>query len=128
MSSSSMTVGMLSGLTGSEAEAPVRAKSETTSTTSTTSTRSTTSALVAPVSAELKFASVNWDREQRRRNVDPRRAVDVPLTAQDKFHAVPWDPADQVIPTPVFTEDDVKSAEARAAELSVEHFFKKAHW
>jgi hypothetical protein len=80
------------------------------------------------MSAELRFASVNWDREKRKRSVDPRRTVDMPLTAQDKFRAVPWDPADQQLPDPVFTEEDVATASQRSEELSVSNFFNKAHW
>jgi hypothetical protein len=116
---------MLSGLTGDGNKAAPRAKSETTSTISTTSA---TSIARESMSAELRFASVNWDRERRKPVVDPRRSVDVPLTAQDKFRAVPWDPAEQVLPDPVFTEEDMASAEQRSEQLSVNNFFKKINW
>lgn len=125
---------MLAGLTGdSPPPQSSAAKASSTGTTSTTS-GSTSASSATSVSAELRFASVNWERKKRAPNTNPRRSVDMPLTAEDRFLAVPWDPseapprASASAPAPEISEDDEKAASEREAKLTVSAFFNKANW
>lgn len=125
MSTSSLTAGVLAGLTG-EAAPPTSSSSSGT----TRPTETISSAGSPEMSAELRFASVNWERKKRVPTADPRRSVDVPLTVEDRFLAVPWEPSEAPVAQarPPLSEEDEQSAEERARELSVGEFFKKASW